>query len=230
MIRPVLALLAFIAPASLFAQMPPGAEGGNPAPPPLVGSVQGDTYFSPSGVFSVGIPVLPQLGGMVTDTPNVVTFQDSFFTHISIAAFPMDATEKWKLETNGPKDYLKDFFVQYVAHDFFRTFPKAKIDENARFVPSLFGGAFITFISLPGGSMFYNPEYQIAAAAPPVARRGNMLFVKNQYVFVISTELAERTTEGTAYHKTDIEENEVLRDRLIDVSRKIRFLKATDAK
>jgi len=198
--------------------------------PPLVGSVQGDSYISPSGTFSVTIPVLPQLGGVVTDTTNVVTFQDSFFTHISIAAFPMDATEKWKLETNGPKDYLKDFFVQYVLHDFFRTNPKAKVDENARFVPSIFGGAFITFISLPGGSMFYNPEYQIAAAAPPVARRGNMLFVKNQYVFVISTELAERSTEGTAYHKTDLEENEVLRDRLIDVSRKIRFLKATDAK
>jgi len=98
-------------------------------------------------------------------------------------------------------------------------------------VPSIFGGAFITYITLPGGSMFFNPEFQITPLKTlPIAKRGNMIFVKNNYVFVISTELAERVTEGSSYHSTDAEENEILRNRLIDVSRKIRFLKNADSK
>jgi hypothetical protein len=67
---------------------------------------------------------------------------------------------------------------------------------------------------------------------PPVAKRGNLLFVKNGYIFIISTELAERVTEGHAYQKTTAEEDELLRQRLSDVVSKIVFAKpaATPAK
>jgi hypothetical protein len=233
MIRPAFALLCLVVAPALNAQIsvPPGGDSGLPNLPALAGTVQGDVYFAPSGVYSVTIPVLPELGGTVTDTANVATFQDSFCTHISIAAFKQDATEKWKLETSGTKDYLKDFFSTYVARDFFRTNPKASVDPNARFVPSVNGGALISYITLPGGSMFYNPDLQITEfKAPPTAKRGNMVFVKNGYVFVISTELAEFAVEGTAYKKTAAEDNEILRDRLIDIARKIRFTKPADSK
>ena len=57
-----------------------------------------------------------------------------------------------------------------------------------------------------------------------------MLFVKNGTVFVISTELAERVTEGSTYKQTPEQEDALLRDRLIDIANRIRFLKPAAAK
>ena len=86
-------------------------------------------------------------------------------------------------------------------------------------------GAFLVYLLIPGGSMFAHPELQIAAETkPPVAKRGNLLFVRNGYIFVVSTELAERITEGTAYHQTSDQEDQILRDRLIDIVTRMRFL------
>ena len=70
----------------------------------LAGKIEGKTYVSPTGQFRVQIPVLPELGGDVSDTPNVVTFQDDFNVYISIAAFQQDATQRWENSTRGAKD------------------------------------------------------------------------------------------------------------------------------
>src|SRR5512137_2043659 len=98
MFRLTLALL-FALPSVLLAQAPA-----------LQGKVEGKRYVSPTGIFKVTIPVLPELGGDITDTPNVVTFQDDFNVHVSIAAFPQDATQRWENSTRGTKDYLIYFF------------------------------------------------------------------------------------------------------------------------
>jgi len=58
-----------------------------------------------------------------------------------------------------------------------------------------------------------------------IAKRGNLLFVKNGHIFVISVELAERVIEGRTYTKTTAEEDEILRQRLNDVVDKIQFAK-----
>jgi hypothetical protein len=81
----------------------------------------------------------------------------------------------------------------------------------------------ITNILLPGGSMFADkvPQYDDGRLA--VAKRGNMLFVKNGHIFVLSTELAERVIEGRAYKKTTAEEDDLLRQRLNDIVDKIQF-------
>ena len=192
--------------------------------PALVGRVEGRTYISPTGVFRVSIPVLPELGGTITDTPNVVTFQDEFSTHVSIAAFPQDATQRWEMSTRGLKDYLVYFFSNFVLADFKQAFEGTQI-ESAKFSPGLLDGALITNILLPGGSMFADKIPQFDDNRIPVAKRGNLLFVKNGYIFVISTELAERVIEGRTYNKTTAEEDELLRHRLNDIVDRIQFAK-----
>ncbi len=57
------------------------------APPVLHGKIAGHTYISASGTFRMTIPVLPELGGSILDTDNVVTFGDDFKTHVSVAVF-----------------------------------------------------------------------------------------------------------------------------------------------
>jgi hypothetical protein len=192
--------------------------------PALHGRVDGKTYVSPTGQFKIQVPVLPELGGEISDTPNVVTSQDDFNVHMSIAAFPQDATQRWELSTRGTKDYLVYFFSNFVLSDFKQTFEQVQM-ESAKFLPSVLDGALLTYIVIPGGTMFGERVPQINEPVVPMAKRGNLLFIRNGFVFVISTELGERVIEGPAFKKTTAEEDDILRTRLIDIVNKISFAK-----
>lgn len=216
MFRSTLALLlALVATAAIHAQG-------------LVGKVEGRTYVSPTGTFKVTLPILAELGGEITDTPNVVTFQDDYNVHVSIAAFPQDATQRWEFSTRGAKDYLVYFFSNFVLRDFKQTFEGVQM-ESAKFLPGLQDGSLLTYFLVPGGTMFRERLPLGWTGAPPVAKRGNMLFVRNGHVFVISIELAERVIEGRLYSKTTAEEDELLRNRLNDIIAKMSFAKPAPA-
>jgi hypothetical protein len=163
---------------------------------PIQGTVDAGVYTSPNGAFKVEVPVLPELGGVVRDTENVVTFRDSFVTHVTIAAFKQDASQRWELSTRGIKDYLIYYFRSFVLEDFRGYCPKAQL-ESAGFSADFMEGSLFTYVLMPGGTMFAREQPFNAAAGPPVAKRGNLTFVRNGYTYVISTELAERVTEGT---------------------------------
>jgi hypothetical protein len=209
-------VLALGLPSFLFAQAEAGARG-------IVGRIEGKTYIAPSGAFRVTIPVLPELGGSISDTENVVTFQDDFNTHISIAAFPQDATQRWELSSRGLKDYLTYFFTNFVFSDFKQAFEGAQV-ESTKFVPTVLDGALFAYILLPGGTMFADKVATLGTdEKPPVAKRGNLLFIKNGYIFVISIELAERIIEGRYYKKTPPQEDEILRQRLNDAVGRLHF-------
>jgi hypothetical protein len=191
----------------------------------LNGTLESGIYTAASNAFKIQVPVLPELGARISDTEHVVMFQDSFDVQISIGAFRQDATQRWELSTRGMKDYLIYFMGNIVLEDFRRYTPGTTI-ESAKYAPDYMEGALFCYILLPGGSMFAN---QVAAFTdpnkPPVAKRGNLLFVKNGVVFVVSTELAERVTEGAAYKKTPEEEDQILRKRLVDIVSKMQFPK-----
>jgi len=175
----------------------------------------------------VTIPVLPELGGTIRDTNNSVTFQDDFNVMCTIAALPMDATQRWEFSTRGKKDYLAYFFGNFVMPDFQQIFPVAKA-ESAKYAPSISDGALLVYTILPGGSMF---AHKLAFLGPgdkvPDAKRGNLLLVRNGWTFVLSVELAERVLERSTYNKTTAEEDEILRGRLVDLLGKIEFAKTT---
>ena len=195
----------------------------------LAGRIEGKTYVSPTGQFRVQIPVLPELGGDVTDTPNVVTFQDDFNVYVSIAAFQQDATQRWENSTRGTKDYLIYFFSNFVLADFKQNFSGVQI-ESAKFVPGTMDGSLLTYLLVPGGTMFPERVQPLGGDAVPVAKRGNLLFVRNSFVYVISIELAERVIEGKAYGKTNEEQDEILRKRLVEMIDKITFTAPAAAK
>lgn len=192
----------------------------------LVGRLEGDVYVSPTGAFRMRAPVLPELGGEITDSENVVTFNDDFGTHISVACFPLDLSQKWELETRGTKDYLTYFFTTFVLADFQARFPGSRI-ETALFSPELAGGALLAHVLLPGGSFFDHAESM--ADGPVTAKRGNLCFVQNGHVYVISTELSERAIQRSAHRMTPEQENAKLRERLIALHGRITFTPAKPA-
>lgn len=191
----------------------------------LAGRVEGDTYISPTGEFKVQMPVLPELGGSITDTENVVTFSDNYNTHISIACFELDAAQKWELETRSLRDYLLYFFNKFVLADFQSRFPAASI-ESARFLPTLMSGTMITFALLPGGSYFEgkNKIGDDPVQTPVIAKRGTLLFVRNRHIYVISSELAERATQRNTYNRSADQENQLLIERLTTLLNRFTFI------
>lgn len=203
----------------------PALSAQSVAPGPLIGTIENRTYVSPTGTFRIAIPVLPELGGRITDTDNVVIFQDDFNVLCTIAAFPMDATQRWEHSTRGAKDYLAYFFANFVMPDMQNAFRGARV-ESAKYTPSVAGGALLTYVLLPGGSMFAQKlAFVDPNAPPPEAKRGNMVFVRNDWVYVLSIELAEHVLEGSSYKKTPEQEDDILRERLIDLYHKISFTK-----
>ena len=229
-----LLVLSFLGP-------PLAAQTTNPAtedqtdtsaePPQLYGQVTGDLYTAPSGLYQIPIPVLPQLGGTISDTANTVTFDDDFTTHISIFAFPLSRELKLEYDTRGTKDFLAWFFANIVMKDFATRFPGASMEDNGIFLPKYQDGSLVVFMLLPGGSYFANQPMILRPAKPLVAKRGNILFVHFGTIFVVSTELTERVTEHLIFNKTPAEEDQILRQRLTAIVDKMRFIKpAAEAK
>ncbi len=194
----------------------------------MAGRMEGENYISPTGEFKIPAPILSELGGTITDTENVVTFSDSYNTHISIACFELDAAQKWERDTRGLRDYLLYFFSTFVLADFQTRFPKSTI-ESARFLPDLMNGTMITFALLPGGS-YFEAKNRLVEDPPQnslVAKRGTLLFVRHGHIYVISTELAERATQRSTYTKTVEQENQLLSERLTTLVGRLIF---TDGK
>ena len=190
---------------------------------PLRGLLDGETYVSPTGQFRVRAPVLPELGGEITDSANVVTFQDKFGTHVSIACFELDATQRWEYDTRGLRDYLLYFLTDILMGNFEARFPGARI-ESARYLPELLDGALIGYVLLPGGSEFEDHNRVLdGAAAPIVAKRGTLIFVRHRHVYAISTELSERATQRSTYNLTREQEDEQLSARLVALAGRLSF-------
>lgn len=199
------------------------ADASHAPAPQLYGKVDGEMYTSATGLFKVKIPVLPQLGGAISDTPNIVTFDDDYSIHTSIGVFPLSREVKWEYETRGAKDFLVYFFTSFVLPDFVARFPGAHTEESAIFLPKFQDGALLVNILLPGGSFFEQRATLSTSLPPAIAKRGNLCFVKNGCFFVISTELAERVVERSTYKKTVAEENAILRQRLLDLVEKMQI-------
>jgi hypothetical protein len=196
----------------------------------LHGRVNDEIYTAPGGIYRVHIPVLPELGGTVTDTQNVVVFQDNFNVHVSIGSFPQDATQRWELSTRGLKDYLPFFFGNVVMPNFAQSFPGTRI-ESATFDPKLLGGALYVYTLLPNGSMFSKELGGFRDDTKPlVAKRGNLVFIQHNIVYVVSVELAERVLEGASYKKTTAQEDAILHDRLDQIASTMTFAAPAETK
>jgi hypothetical protein len=123
------------------------------------------------------------------------------------------------------------FFNSFVLADFQTRFTGSSI-ESARFLPDLMAGTMITFALLPGGSYFEarNSVSGAPAEKPVIAKRGTLLFARNGYIYIISTELAERATQRSTYNRTVEQENQLLTERLTALANRIIFTGAKSRK
>ena len=85
--------------------------------------------------------------------------------------------------------------------------------------------AGFAYALLPGGSSFEKNVSLLGTppASPAVAKRGTLLFVRNRYIYIISTELAERVTQRSTYQQTTENENASLSTRLTALAGRLVF-------
>jgi hypothetical protein len=215
----------FALPSVAGAQTPPAAAIAplpEEEPNPLAGRITDRTYHAPGDVYRMSIPVRPELGGTVEDTPTTVTFQDAFGTFVLVGCVPLDAALSADEHLRGRKDFLTAFFAAHLQPGIQRALPGSRV-ESARFIRDREGGALLVFMLLPGGSMFNELLFIPGGERPPVAKRGHLLFVKNGCVFIISTELADKVFASATYNKTVDEENAILRQSLLGILARITF-------
>ncbi len=195
---------------------------------PILGRIIQNQYLPPSETYSITLPVQPEFGGSVTDTADVVTFQDEFTLHASIACFRMDSAQEREDQTRGRRDYLVWFYRQQVHSQFKRRFPGASID-SARFIPEMLGGSLLVYSRLPGGSMFKVLLGSSLSESTTEACRGNMLFVQDNHLFVVSVELAKLLLDPEAMALSPEGKQELLRKQLLDIVGRITFKSAAPA-
>ena len=212
-LRRLLPLVAFLA-APLFAQEEPIT---------LQGSIDDNNYYtSPGGHYRIPVPVLAELGGSVEDSMTVTDFRDGYGTHVLIASLPLEPALRARLDTSSKKDFLTWFYAQQVQAEYQRSYPGAKT-EAARFIPGLQDGTLFATILLPQGSAFRDLLFLKESEEEPAAKRGSFIFVKNDRLFIVTTELYERILKRDSFKKTPEEEDAILRERLMELLGKMTF-------
>ena len=179
----------------------------------LYGSVEDNRYLSPSGEYSITLPMQIETGGSLVDTPEVVTLQNELGLHLSL---------KRQDENLGRRDFLAGFFRSQVQPQFTQRFKGSTI-ESARFSADLFGGALFVYNLLPGGSMFGDRAPAHEGRAPPIAKRGNLLFLHNNHIYVVSMELSEKVLDPDGFTATVEEQDAILQKRLMDLVGRMSF-------
>jgi len=186
--------------------------------------VPSNIYYSPSGLFSMPIPVLAELGGNISDSKNYVIFSDPISTHITVGIIEMDASARFERSTLTTAEFLRGTFEKLVLPQFLTTAPATRTD-SVLLLPKVESGTLYVGSLHPGTSQFMGrtgllgDNYDHA----PTARRGTLLFVKGNYFVIISSELAEKATERSAFKLTADQENELIRERLLAILHRIRF-------
>jgi len=192
--------------------------------PALAGEISEGRYISPTGLFSIEIPVIEALGGTISDTDSVVTFEDLYLTHVTIAAFPMDEAMQAELKTSGRKEFLVQFFAKKVLPALRENLPGSRV-ESGVYLAGIHEGAVRLMTLMPGGSRFQHriSKFSSDPGETRLAKRGNLLLIHGNHILLISTELAERSTEGSQHTMTVAEEDALLHKRLLKIHDAMHF-------
>jgi hypothetical protein len=179
-------------------------------------------YTNPGGQYRIVIPVLAELNGTVNDTPAIATFRDPYGVHVVVACLPFEPELRTELTTRGRKDFLSWFYSRHIQTSYQQSFPGTTA-ESARYLPSVQDGSLLVMSLIPNGTAFADRVFIREGETPPVAKRGSLVFIKNDYIFIVTTELYERILKRDTFKKTTEEEDAILRGRLMDILGKMTF-------
>jgi hypothetical protein len=156
----------------------------------LSGSIKNKVYTSPSGRYSVPVPVEKYLGAKFQDDPYGISFTDDFCNLFRIEVVPMPKEEIAKVKQYERKMYLENTINgMYLPSTILRVFPSSTVTYQ-NWYPDLKGGTLYAEVALPGGSI----GVESINGAPPKrvdAERGILLFIDGEDLCVVTTSLSQ---------------------------------------
>jgi hypothetical protein len=152
-------------------------------------------YESPSGNFSVPIPVESQRGGRVQSQEGVVGFSDDYGTLFRIDYYALTPEEEEEIESMGLEKYLQTVLIdKYVPQAISASLPDAKVEQNEYFV----------LVNMPKGSTI-SKNVNNGTATIMDAYRGILSFFNGEFLYIVSNQRSffEDQTRGSLEEEAD---------------------------
>lgn len=144
-------------------------------------------YESPSGNFSVPIPVQPEQGGRVQSQEGVVGFSDDVGTLLRIDYYPIPPEQAAEIESIGKEKYLQAILVEkYVPQAISANISGAQI-KDTEYLEETLEGAYFVLVDMPKGSTISKQENN-GNAIRLDAYRGLLAFINGEFLYIISNQ------------------------------------------
>lgn len=146
-----------------------------------------EEYDSPSGNFTVPVPVDPHQGGKVQSQENTVSFSDDEGTFLRIDYYSLPAKQMEEMEVIGQEEYLKSTLVnKYVPEEIVANLPQAQL-EYSEYMAKIFDGSYFVLLYMPGGSRIYKTGNN-GTATKLDAYRGLIAFINGDFLYIVSSQ------------------------------------------
>lgn len=146
-----------------------------------------DVYESPSGNFSVPVPVNPEQGGKVFSQEGVVSFSDDFGIFLRIDYYPIPSDQLEELESIGQEEYLQSLIVnKYIPQAIFSNVPNAEV-KYTEYLADTIDGSYFVLIHMPHGSTISQSENN-GTTSRLDAYRGILAFMNTNYLYIVSSQ------------------------------------------
>lgn len=179
-----------------------------------------DVYESPSGNFSVPIPVDPQQGGQVQSEDGVVGFFDSFGTMRRIDYYPISSEDLEQVESIGQEEYLQSTLLnKYVPEVIFTNLPRAEVIYT-EYLKNAIEGSFFALIDMPQGSTLIQTQNN-GNTHRLDAYRGLLAFMHSNYLYIVSSQESFEKGEKPSNIKEAAEE---IKESILDFVETIDFI------
>ncbi|MEA5558582.1 tellurite resistance TerB family protein [Nodularia spumigena] len=179
-----------------------------------------EIYESPSGNFSVPIPVDPQQGGKVESQDGVVGFFDNFGTMLRIDHYPISSEQWEEVESIGQEEYLQSILLnKYVPEAIFTNLPRAEV-RHTEYLKDAVEGSYFALIDMPQGSTISQSKNN-GTATRLDAYRGLLAFMNSNYLYIVSSQHSFFNGEKPSSIKEEAEE---IKENILEFVETIEFI------
>ncbi|BAZ25169.1 hypothetical protein NIES4073_60730 [Kalymmatonema gypsitolerans NIES-4073] len=144
-----------------------------------------NVYDSPSGNFTVLIPVDVQQGGRVQTQEGLVNFSDDYGTLLRIDYSPISSQQAEEIDSVGQEEYLRSLLLnKYVPQTIVANLPDAQI-KHTEYLEDTLEGAYFVLVDMPEGSKISKTGNN-GTATKLNAYRGLLSFIYGDFLYVVS--------------------------------------------
>lgn len=144
-----------------------------------------NVYESPSGNFTVLIPVDIQQGGRVQAQEGLVNFSDDSGTLLRIDYSPISSQQAEEIDSVGQEKYLHSLLLnQYVPQTIVANLPDAQV-KHTEYLEDALEGAYFVLVDMPEGSKISKTGNN-GTATKLNAYRGILGFIYGDFLYVVS--------------------------------------------